>query len=187
MGGKYPKEALAHAAKGGHLEAAKVLIEGGANIKFKWINDHTILHFACTSGNEALVKYLIDHGADVRATTKTDVTAFMDSTRSGNVDLVRYLMDTYGFAAHRVGKFGYTPLQSAAYTDCVAVVDFLVERGAKVNYLTLPSTRFEKSSDRPLTIAAREGNNNVVRALLDAGANINHQSEGVDSCVLCRT
>lgn len=41
-----------------------VLVDGGANVNAKGLDDDTPLHDATTSGNLQMVKYLIEHGAD---------------------------------------------------------------------------------------------------------------------------
>lgn len=41
-----------------------VLVDGGANVNAKGLDDDTPLHDATTSGNLKMVKFLIEHGAD---------------------------------------------------------------------------------------------------------------------------
>lgn len=41
-----------------------VLVNGGANVNVKGLDDDTPLHDATTSGNLKMVKFLVEHGAD---------------------------------------------------------------------------------------------------------------------------
>ncbi|CAH2243588.1 jg21306, partial [Pararge aegeria aegeria] len=56
--------ALHEACSYGWLEVVTVLVEGGANVNAKGLDDDTPLHDATTSGNLNMVKFLIEHGAD---------------------------------------------------------------------------------------------------------------------------
>lgn len=67
---------LHYAAAAHNINAMKVLIEAGAKINVKNVNDRTPLHIAClnvhlySKTNEEVVKFLIDHGADKNAKDK---------------------------------------------------------------------------------------------------------------------
>lgn len=56
--------ALHEACSYGWHQVVEVLVEGGANVNAKGLDDDTPLHDASTSGNLKMVQYLIDHGAD---------------------------------------------------------------------------------------------------------------------------
>ena len=64
---KDKKTALHVAAKNGHVDVAKVLIQNGADVnaveKDKW----TALHLAARNGHVDVAKVLIQNGADVNA------------------------------------------------------------------------------------------------------------------------
>ena len=47
------------------LEMMKILIQFGANPKYKDQNDQTILFYVCRDGKVACCKYLMEHGLDL--------------------------------------------------------------------------------------------------------------------------
>jgi ankyrin repeat protein len=59
--------ALLLAARDGHLDAAKVLVEVGADVNLRDPNGLTPLMMALTNGQLDVAKFLLDHGADVSA------------------------------------------------------------------------------------------------------------------------
>lgn len=66
--------ALHEACSYGWFQVVTVLVEGGANVNAKGLDDDTPLHDATTSGNLNMVKFLIDHGADPYAKNKNGKT-----------------------------------------------------------------------------------------------------------------
>lgn len=56
--------ALHEACSYGWYEVVTVLVEGGANVNAKGLDDDTPLHDATTSGNLKMVELLIERGAD---------------------------------------------------------------------------------------------------------------------------
>ncbi len=57
-------DALSIACRNGQLEAARFLLERGADPHFEGFNRTPALHWAAFSGNPALVQLLLEHGAD---------------------------------------------------------------------------------------------------------------------------
>ena len=54
------------------LVVAALLLERGADIQQRGINDHTPLHYAATAGDTAAVDLLLAGGADPNARTRID-------------------------------------------------------------------------------------------------------------------
>ncbi|KAN0126317.1 Ankyrin repeat-containing domain protein [Lactarius tabidus] len=66
--------ALNAATKYGHLEAAKPLIEHGADVDSRDNNGFTPLLTASRQGQLEIARLLLDHGADVNARKRYDIT-----------------------------------------------------------------------------------------------------------------
>jgi ankyrin repeat protein len=54
------------------IEAMRLLLDHGADVGQRGINDWTVLHYAVVRGNLEAVKLLIEHGADPTAATRID-------------------------------------------------------------------------------------------------------------------
>ncbi|RPB22045.1 ankyrin, partial [Terfezia boudieri ATCC MYA-4762] len=62
------RTALHIAAKKGHLEVVKVLLDKGATINAMTHVNRTALHMAAENGHLEVVKVLLDKGATINAT-----------------------------------------------------------------------------------------------------------------------
>ena len=58
---------LHHAAQKGQVEAARLLLDSGADVNARGFDDWTPLHWAAKSGSKALCKFLLEKGADPKA------------------------------------------------------------------------------------------------------------------------
>lgn len=67
--------ALLYAAREGHIDAARALVEGGANLNIVNGDKFTPLVMAITNGHYDLANYLLDRGADPNLASLTGLTA----------------------------------------------------------------------------------------------------------------
>jgi ankyrin repeat protein len=177
---------LIWAAHNGDSEIGKLLIAAGANIKATNRYGVNALVEAATLGDAAMMEALLKAGADPNFTYGSGETPLMLAARTGNLNAVKLLIDR-GANVNGADEFkGYTPLMFAATENQPEVAKLLIERGAHVN---AASRRFEfgelKSASggalmeraeggmTPLQYAAREGNVEVGRVLILAGADVN--------------
>lgn len=192
--------ALDWAVRRDDLDTADLLIRSGANPKAANRYGITPLYLACVNGNAAMIGKLIGAGADPNSANPGGETALMTASRTGNRDAVRILLDHGAKVNEREGVRGQTALMWAVLENHTEAVKLLLEHGAGVNASTkvtvpegetmiarpgqasgagvarqraLPSA---SGSMTALLFAAREGNLDMARILVDAKAAINQAS-----------
>jgi ankyrin repeat protein len=80
--------------KGGNTEIGKILIEAGANLEGRGINDWTPLHHAAAWNCPDFDRLLIEYGAVVDSRTGIDQcrTPLMEAASAGHLDVVKVLL-----------------------------------------------------------------------------------------------
>ncbi|MBD8631743.1 ankyrin repeat domain-containing protein [Oxalobacteraceae sp. CFBP 8755] len=121
------------------------------------------LVLAIREGSTAVVQDLLAHpGTDLERKAVNGNTALMMAAFKRDGDTVRALLDK----GAKVNQPGWTALHYAAASGDAAIAQLLIERGAQVNALSpRPS-----GAVSPLMMAAREGQDAMVRLLLAKGA-----------------
>jgi ankyrin repeat protein len=104
------------AAREGHVDVAKVLIQNGADVNAIDGGKRTALHCAAVY-NRDVAKVLIQNGADVNAVQKNKWTALFFAAQEGHVDVVKVLIQNGAdvnavdeketTALHKAVKYGY--------------------------------------------------------------------------------
>src|SRR4029078_3773837 len=124
--------------------------------------DDTPLMYAGVYSDTAMVKVLLEHGADVNAVNPNGATPLMRG--AGEFEKVELLL-AGGAKVDAKSKMGRTPLIIAAATPGnVETVKLLLARGANVNDQ-------DQFGDTCLTSAAKRGDAEMVKTLVEAGAN----------------
>lgn len=173
--------ALLWAAYESHPEMVAALIEAGADPNSANEFGVTPLLQASRIGDAAVIGALLEAGADIEATSPNGETALMAAARTGRVDAVALLLE-HGSDPNAVESFWeQTALMWAAVEGHGDVIDVLLaagadpDRQARVSELDQRSTRtdFPSGGFTALMFAARNGDEAVVRRLLDGGADIN--------------
>jgi ankyrin repeat protein len=171
---------------------AERLVRAGARVDAANDLGVTPLALACENGSAAMVEILLGAGANPNAKLQSGETALMTAARSGNVAVVKALL---GRGADVKGKeltHGQTALMWAAANGHTAVVRALVEAGADLHARSDVRPRVVHTGNRfgdrnesrgvatidhggftPLLFAARQGDVEIGRILLGAGANVN--------------
>jgi ankyrin repeat protein len=181
-------------------ELADQLIRAGANVNAANRFGATPIYLAAVNGNPAIIEKLIAAGVDPNAPLLTaKETPLMVAARTGKVEAVKVLLDRGAQANAKEALRGTTALMWAAEQGHSDVVKLLASRGGDVaatSAVTIVNQRRGNGDgdDEPaglpiggmtaLIFAAREGKIDTVKALVDAGANVNQTTADTSSALL---
>jgi ankyrin repeat protein len=180
-----------------HLDdgaAVDLLLRAGARADVADDTGATPLYLACVNGNAEIVTKLLDAGANAKASLLSGETALMTCAHSGNANAVRALLRR-GAAVDvinaRESSHNQTALMWAAAESHPDVVAVLLEGGADVrarsreyaqtvtSEVTQRAGREElnytisRGGSTALLFAARSGDAESARLLIEAGADVN--------------
>jgi ankyrin repeat protein len=166
--GEHSITPLIKAADAGKLAIVKFLLKGGANVNARGSADgQTALMNAVTRGFDDVVEALLAAGADVKVRDTRGNSAFGLAVFGAKLEIADLLLAAKGGDPNEADpSTGITPLLGAASTGGEETIRWLVARGAKVNKIT----QLEYGGTTALTTAARVGNAENVRVLLELGA-----------------
>jgi ankyrin repeat protein len=188
--------ALHWAVRADDLEMADLLIRSGAKVTAANRQGVTPMQLAALNGSAAMLDGLLKAGADPNAPlTPPRDTALMHAARTGKVDALSVLLETGARINDKETWGGTTALMWAVAERHRGAVALLIEHGADVNArsnfvpaangrgfegrtpVTAPAGQqveeFASGWMTPLMFAAREGDVDSARLLLDAGADVN--------------
>ena len=169
------------ASLSGKLGIVRLLLDHGADASTETVDGSKLLHlvsfgqYECEADGVRVAELLLELGAEVDTRTKDHLTPLHLASRYGKLDMVRLLLD-HGADPEANGE-GEKTLHKVSYgeyrsqEDGVRVAQLLLERGADVN------TRCN-NHQTPLHIASYVGNVEIVRVLLDHGADPEAVAEG---------
>lgn len=188
---------LHYAVQREDLAMVELLITSGADVKA--VNRYGVppLGVAAVSGHAGIMSRLLDAGADPNAGLSLDETPIMTAARTGRVDAIKTLL-AHGAQVNARDTRGQTPLMWAAARNNADAVRLLIEGGAdlKVRTNNKPTGRAAQMtvflSPQPtgftaLLFAVRAGSLDTVKALLDAGADVNDTLSDGESALVVAT
>jgi ankyrin repeat protein len=149
-------------ANGGGLDAARLLLQHGADAHHLDMSGKTLLHVASQNGNRSAVRLLLDHGANPRAGVEDRETPLHLASAHGKLELVRMLLQCGANIDARDHR-GRTPLHFASLRRHLEVMRLLLDGGADVNAQ-------KADGGTALHLAASSGHLQVVEWLLQSGA-----------------
>ncbi len=204
--------ALHWAAERDDIAIIDALVKAGANANVRTRHGVAPLSLAALNGSGAAVGRLLAAGADPNTLMAGGETALMTAARAGNVQALRALLAAGADVAARVGSTGQTALMWAAARNNADAVRLLLEAGADINARTgraAPAPRADAAATAAQALvtnfeggrsmfnsppptgftaflfAVRSGSLDAVKALIDAGANVNDTlSDGSSALVV---
>jgi len=158
---------VADAAMRRDRETVQALVREGADVNAAQGDGMTALHWAAVNGDADMAKLLLYAGANTEAVTRHGGhTALNVAAREGRAEVVTVLLDA-GANANTSSSSGVTPLHHAALGGSAEATRALLARGAAVD------PRESMWNQTPLVFATAWNRLEVVRVLLDAGADPN--------------
>lgn len=120
---------LFYAIKNDHSDAARVLINRGAevNLASTW---GTPLHEAAKRGNSEIVALLLEKGADHTVTATHGMMPLHSAAMGGSVEATQYLI-AHGANINVLTRFGEPPIHYARWKGHEAVAQLLIKHGWK--------------------------------------------------------
>lgn len=163
---------LTEAARDGHTERIRVLLEHGADPNVRDGPGRTALLAAVLSCLPEAARVLVEHGADVNIADRNGITPLAAAAYRGNAFFVAFLLQ-HGARPNVRDRFGKSPIEWAAYYGHDDVVGLLRRPGAVApagRPLRGPAGR---RLDEALIAAAEEGTPAAMAALAARGADPN--------------
>lgn len=168
---------LVIAARNGHLEVVKYLVEKKVDIEQTGcvifdgdtIEGASALWCSAAAGRLEMVKFLVENGSNVNNTTSTNSTPLRAACYDGHLPIIKYLIEN-GANVEIANRHGHTCLMIACYRGHFEVCQYLLSVNANVNAKSL-------KGNTALHDCAESGSVEIIRLLLD------HQALMTTDCV----
>jgi ankyrin repeat protein len=170
------KTALMLAAKEGHQNIVKLLLENGANINKKNKSHNTALHFAVFNKHNNIVKLLIEKGAEINAKGYAGQTPLVLAAEIDNIEAAKLLIQKGA------------DIKAVDHASCTALTyAILHENKELINILKPMLIKYVTESDKQKLIEAVDDNNyNEVKRLVGLGIDVNMPLDDPGSTMLMR-
>lgn len=152
------------AAEYGPIEAIEMLFKLEANINAADAYGQTSLLIAIYEEKWDIAKSLLDYGADVKADKRVGYTPLLGAVIGGEKNIVQQLLKS-GVDVDAADEDGYSPIHLAASQCNLNILSQLLRAGANINAVS------KLHNQTSLNIAVRKSHREIVRTLLECGAN----------------
>jgi ankyrin repeat protein len=164
------RTALHLAAARGHVDVTKLLMEGGADVNALGCGDTPFL-VAVRNGHFDLMKTLVGFGANQEVSGFDGEPPLRLAAAHGNTEIVQLLLDE-GADKEAKDDLGRTALMVAVEKGNLGAARCLIKAGAKAELL--PSAKGH-NTPKSLCWAAKQGDTELVRKLVDIGADMDER------------
>ncbi len=148
--------ALMKAAKFGHLESVKLLLENGAQANKRNRQGNSAFMFAVQNGHFDIMQLLIEKGADINERNLLGYTPLLYALDHHFTEIVKFLIEN-GADVNAVTKNDMTPIKIVKKEKDSVLVVYLVEHGA----IDPDSTKAEEKAEQVKTDEVKENEANV--------------------------
>jgi ankyrin repeat protein len=152
------------AAKHGHPEIARELLDRGADHTIGDADSSQPIHLAAVGGHTEVINLLIARGDNVNAIDNKGTTPLLFAISYRQSETAGWLIEN-GADISVANNRGLTPLHYAAARQQYDMVDRLIELGSHINGQT-------RSNNTPLHYAALMGDVTLARKLIEHGAEL---------------
>ncbi|RDW64353.1 uncharacterized protein DSM5745_09764 [Aspergillus mulundensis] len=159
---------LIAACRRSHFHLVKLFLERGASVNIQAGVYGTALQAAARSGNCNIARLLLQQGADPNLVAGTYGTPLQAAARDGFDEMIALLLESGADPSTKGGSFE-TAVQAASAAGSVRSVQLLVEQGSIIG--------------NALQVACRAGHINVVKFLLQHGADIMTENRGYGTAI----
>lgn len=147
----------------GHIETVEVLLTYGAKTAIDDGMVQSAIPWAAVNNQREMLEYLLAQGLDVNKPGSGEFTALHQAANYDNVELADFLLEN-GAEVNRGTGNNITPLALAAVKGNAAMTRWLIENGSEIE------AAVESTGKTPLHLAVQDEHIEVVRILLEAGA-----------------
>ena len=155
------------ASKYGKLDIVKLLILWGASPNEKCLNRKTPLFYACEKGHIDVVSFLLERGAKINYENNNGETALTTACENGHLEVFNFLVEKGANMDIKGMYHGRNLLICSCYGNNIEIVKTILEKG--IDDVNNPDSDFEKT---PLLIASMYDNIDIIKLLIDYGADI---------------
>ncbi len=157
------------------MNKVRELIAAGVPLRRKESNAFVALIVAAAKGHTEMVQVLLENGVPVDGRDKVGNSAFSQALSQQHNAIAKILINAGVDPAEKVGL--HVPISMAAFLGNKDMVEFLLT-------LHVPLEEKNGINDTPLTTATNAGHTEIVRLLINGGADVNALGNGGRNAII---